>query len=278
VIELKLSSTDVRGADVHGRLHPNDDLTSVAIQQPSGRTIVYRPMLLRCIDEDSRVRLGGDVPALYSSAYIGFGRDGFTMSQPGLYRIRAQYVAPDGSRVMSNVREVRVSPPGSEEDQQVGDLLLGEQQGQILALLGSDSDSLSAGNEALDTVIAEHGDHRLAVYARLAKGINAERDFKELSAEGELTVREARPEESAEHLERVAEDSMGHDGVDNITLNYAMRRLARAKARAEGPDAGAEVLDRMVELFEGKKLAEPVLRRVREQAERTRAQIEAAAE
>jgi hypothetical protein len=279
VIELKLSTTDLRGRDVHGHLHPNDDLVSVAIQQPSGRTVLYRPMLLRCIDEDRRLRLDAERPAIYSSAYIGFGKDGFTFAQPGLYRVRAQYVAPDGSRVMSGVLELRVQPPATPEDQRVGELLMGEQQGQILALLGSRAMALEGGNKELDVLLDEHGDHPLAVYARLAKGIDAERDFKELTPDADLVIHDARPEESITLLSEVERESAADDdrGVDNITLNYAMRRMARAQARAEGPQAGAKVLDRMVEVFEGKKLAEPVLRHVRRQAEETKAQLAAEA-
>jgi hypothetical protein len=278
VIELKLSTTDSRGRDVHGHVHPNDDLVSVAIQQPSGRTVLYRPMLRRCIDEERRLRLDADRPAIYASAYIGFGRDGFTFAQPGQYRVRAQYVAPDGSRVMSGVLELRVQPPATPEDARAGELLMGEQAGQVLALLGSRAPVLEEGNRALDTLLSEQPDHPLAVYAKLAKGIDAERDFKEITPDAELVVHGARPEESVALLSDVEQASAGDEGVDNITLNYAMRRLARAQARADGPDAGEKVLDRMVEVFESKQLAEPVLRHIRGQAEATRSQLAAAAE
>ena len=75
VVEIKLSATDTRGTATHGYLHPNDDFTTIAIRQPSGRIVLYRPMLRRCADEDREVRVGADL-ALYKSAYIGHGRDG----------------------------------------------------------------------------------------------------------------------------------------------------------------------------------------------------------
>ncbi len=37
VIELKLSTTDIRGVETHGYLHPKDDFVTIAIRQPSGR-------------------------------------------------------------------------------------------------------------------------------------------------------------------------------------------------------------------------------------------------
>lgn len=270
VVELKLSATDVRGRDTHGYLHPNDDLVSVAIQQPSGRTILYRPMLRRCADESRTVRLDPGLPAVYDSAYIGFGRDGFYFEQPGQYALRAQYVAGDGSRVLSPVLRLRVRPPASKEDERTAELLLGEEQGQILALLGSDSEALRNGNDALDTLLEEHGEHPLAVYARLAKGINAQRDFKYLTADKELHVRQAKPKDSIKLLSAVEEASTGDGGVDNITLNMAMRKLARAEARAGSPEKATKVMDRMVGVFGDKGLNPHVMQTIGDQAEDTK--------
>jgi hypothetical protein len=272
VVELKLGATDLRGVETHAYLHPNDDFVTIAIQQPSGRTVAYRPLLRRCADESRTIRLTGE-RAIYDSAYIGYGRDGFYFEQPGQYSLRAQYVANDGSRVISPVLRLRVRPPASREDTDVAELLTGEQQGQLFALLGSDSDALRAGNEALDLLLEEHGDHPLAVYARLVKGINAQRDFKDLTAEKELRIRAAKPEESIDLLTPVEQVSAQEEGVDNITLNMVMRTLARAEAKAGRPEQAVEVMDRMVQLFSDKKLNPNVLETISEQAEATKAEL-----
>jgi len=275
VVELKLSATDLRGRDTHGYLHPNDDFVSVAIRQPSGRVVLYRPMLRHCVDERRTVHLDPGQPAVYDSAYIGFGRDGFYFEQPGQYELRAQYTAADGSRVVSPVHRLRVRSPGSADDERVGELLMGEEQGKILALLGSDSGSLRRGQEALQTVIDDHGDNQLAVYARLAKGINCQRDFKDLTGDKRLRVREAQPKDAAKLLSAVEQASAGEGGVDNITLGMAMRRQARAEARAGNPVKATKVMDRMVSLFEGKGLNPHVIQTIRRQAERTKEAIAA---
>jgi hypothetical protein len=272
VVELKLGATDLRGVETHAYLHPNDDFVTIAIQQPSGRTVAYRPLLRRCADESRTIRLTGE-RAIYDSAYIGYGRDGFYFDQPGQYSLRAQYVANDGSRVISPVLRLRVRPPASREDTDVAELLTGEQQGQLFALLGSDSDALRAGNEALDLILEKHGDHPLAVYARLVKGINAQRDFKDLTAEKELHIRSAKPEESIDLLTPVEQVSAQEEGVDNITLNMVMRTLARAEAKAGRPEQAVEVMDRMVQLFSDKKLNPNVLETISEQAEATKAEL-----
>jgi hypothetical protein len=273
VVELKLSATDLRGKDTHGYLHPKDDFVSLAIRQPSGRVVLYRPLMRRCVDEDRSVRLDPGQPAIYDSAYVGFGRDGQYFDQPGQYELRAQYTAADGSRVVSPVMRTRVRPPGSAEDEQVGELMMGEEQGQLLALLGSDSESLRRGREALDTVLEEHGDHPLAVYARLAKGINCQRDYKDLTADKRINVREAESKDAAKLLAAVEQASTGDAGVDNITLNMAMRRQARAEARAGAPAKAAKVMDRMVSLFEQKGVNPHVLQKIRGQAESVKESI-----
>jgi hypothetical protein len=273
VVELKLGATDLRGRATHGYLHPRDDLVSIAIRQPSGRTVLYRPLMRHCVDEDRRVVLDPGRPAVYDSAYIGSGRDGQLFAQPGRYRVRAAYIADDGSRVLSPILDLRVRRPLTEEDERVGDLLLGDEQGQVLALLGSDSDRLQDGTTALDTVLDEHPEHPLAVYARLVKGVNAQRDFKDLGADKVLRVRRAEPEESIALLTQVEQASTGDGGVDNVTLNQAMRTLAVAEAKAGDPDRAKDVLDRMVTLFQDKQLAPHVLDTIRAQAQDTRAAI-----
>ena len=68
-------------------------------------------MLRHCVDEEREIAPGPGQPAIYDSAYIGFGRDGFYFEQPGRYELRAQYIAADGSRVISPVVQLRVRPP-----------------------------------------------------------------------------------------------------------------------------------------------------------------------
>ncbi|GAB2757678.1 hypothetical protein [Amycolatopsis magusensis] len=276
VVELKLSGTELRGRTTHGYLHPNDDLVSIAVQQPSGRTTLYRPLLRHCVDEARSVRVGVETPALYESAYIGFGADGFLFEAPGTYRLRATYIAGDGSRVLSPVLRIRVRPPVSREDEAAAELLLGEEQGQLLALLGSDASQLGKGVSAIDTLLDDFPAHPLAVYGRLVKGVNQQRDFKELTADKVLHLREANGTEAAALLGQVAEASLAdEEGVDNLTLNLAMRTQAKAEAKAGHPEQARDVLRQLVRTFESKSLNPSVLAGIREQAKETLEEIEA---
>ncbi|MFC7588675.1 hypothetical protein ACFQYP_36940 [Nonomuraea antimicrobica] len=268
VVELKLSVTGEPRV-THGHLHPDTEFAQVSITRPGGGTVLYRPMMRHCVDTSPQIRLDADHPAMYRSAYIGHGRDGHYFQRPGEYQVRAQYVAADGSLVVSAACPVRVRPPVTRDDQRVAELMLGEDQGKLFSLLGSDSPELRSGNLALDEVIDRHGGHPLAVYARLVKGLNAEREFKELTRDNRLRVRPPDPKQGIELLSRVADAA----GLDNITLNLVMRRLARAEARRGDLVRAGAVLDRMVATFAAKGVNPVVMGQIRRQAELTKSAL-----
>ncbi|MFJ8532158.1 hypothetical protein [Streptomyces sp. NPDC093591] len=274
VVEIKLATTDLRGRSTHGRLHPNDGFVTVAIRTPSGETRTYRPPLIRCTDHEHRTVLDADRPAIYESAYVGYGKDGFYFQQPGQYRLRAQYHASDGSRVLSDIHRLTVRRPLTEADEDVAELMMsGDEQGTLLYLLGSRAESLESGNRAFDQVLDQYPEHPLAVYPRMVKGFSVSRDFKDLTPRKELRIRHANTEESIRQLSKVVESSAGDEGVDNITLGQVMRRLARVEAKAGNPQRATEVMDEMVEIFDRKNLKPHVMRDIRSEAERTKEEI-----
>ncbi|HEX4814004.1 MAG TPA: hypothetical protein VFV66_14765 [Nonomuraea sp.] len=272
VVELKMSCAGEPRV-THGHLHPDTEFTQVSITQPGGRTVLYRPMMRHCVDTSPDIRLDAGNPAMYRSAYIGHGRDGHYFQLPGEYQVRAQYVAADGSRIVSPACPVRVRFPVTRDDHQVAELMLGEDQGKLFSLLGSDSTALRTGNLALDELIDRYGDHRLATYARMVKGLNAEREFKAMTTGKRLRIRPPDPKQGVELLTRVARDGE----IDNITLNLVHRRLARAQARQGDLDRANAVLDHMVDLFAAKGVNPIVMGQIRRQAELTKAALSAEA-
>ncbi|MER6995096.1 hypothetical protein [Streptomyces sp. NPDC000410] len=270
VVELKLSTTDQRGRTTHGRLDPEEGFVAIAISGPSGETRLYRPPLTRCVEGDADVRLDAERPAIYESFYIGYGKDGLYFQQPGRYQVRAQYIASDGSRVLSQVHHMTVRSPRTEEDESVAELMMGDEQGMLFYLLGSDSQALSSGNAALDEVLDRYADHPLAVYPQLVKGANASRDFKYLSSDKRLTMRPADPDESIRNLNLVVDATLADRGVDNITLGWVMERRARMEARAGDLGRARRTMDDMVDLFRNRTHNPAVLRDIEVQAERVR--------
>jgi hypothetical protein len=269
VVELKLSRSGNSNKVVHSQLHPNFSFVQLAIQEPSGEVVVYEPPIEHCIEVETAL-LDKHHPAVYESAYIGYGKHGLYFTQPGRYQLRAIYNAFDGSLVVSNTLVIRVRTPISQADEQVSDLFLGDEQGMLLYLLGSDSEALKKGNEAFDEVLAEHEEHPLAIYAELVKGWNAARQFKTIEEGDQLRVRVPEYDQANSLLNSVIDQSVGDNGVDNITLNMTMRQLAVVQDEG-GDKAGAvATLNRMEKVFKDKKVPEHVLSFIRSQVKDTK--------
>jgi hypothetical protein len=241
VLELALTATDSRGRRVHTWLHPNCGMVKVVIRKPSGQVVAYEPLIDHLVGERETTLERDEV--VMDSAYIGFGKDGFYFDQPGHYRIRAAYAALDGSEVLSDMITVRVRYPVTAAEEELADLFMGEDQGALLYLLGSDADSLRHGNDAFDEVLSKYPKHAMANYARLVKGVNAGREFKTVSAgnENRMTVRGAELNESARLLSAVADATV----LDPVSTQMVLSDLAMVQAKAGDEAAFKDTLGRL---------------------------------
>ena len=240
VVDLRLRTYDLRGKSVHPYLHPSFDLVKIAIQKPDGRVVAFHPLGEHFM-APKEVVLDANNPALYESAYIGFGKDGFYFDQGGFYTLRAVYFATDGSQVVSEPVRLRVKSPVTAAEDDLADLFFGDDQGYLLSLLGSDGAYLRSGNDAFDLVLDKYKNHPMAVYAALVKGINAGREFKALGKEKQMDTRQRDFQENEAQLTKVMEatkKSAGHN-LDNISLNMAMINMAKMQKR-QGNDEGAK--------------------------------------
>jgi len=236
VLTLGLKTSDTRGVLVHPYLHPNLLLTNVVIAKPNGDVVAWEPFIDHLVGPEQRTLRAGE--QLEASAYIGFGKGGMYFDQPGTYQIRAAYHALDGSRILSNVATLRVRYPVTAQDNELAELLTGSQQGALFYLLGSDAESLRAGNDAFDIVLDKHGTHPLASYVKLAKGVNAARTFKTIQRDVDklVHVRQPRVAEADNLLTAAAAPK---SPIDPISKAEGLRRLAVAQGLA-GNDEGAK--------------------------------------
>ncbi|MFC5744714.1 hypothetical protein [Actinomadura rugatobispora] len=272
-VEIKLAR-DGRDVTVHRDLSPKSEYLAIAITSPSGATRLFRPLARECKGhgDDTLTTLTADQPALYDSAYLGSGADGQYFTDPGLYTVRALYIAPDGSRVVSPDLTIRIRLPRTGDDQDAGELLMGDQAGTLMALLGSDSAALQAGNDALAELSDRFPGHPLAVYSRLAQGANAGRHYQHLR-DGQIHVRQPATKDAITQLTAAVDASTGPGGLNGITLNAAMRRLATVHAKAGDQTAADATLDRMVDHFRARHLPAHILATIQDQADTTRRQI-----
>jgi hypothetical protein len=239
MLNLQLRSFDKRGRMVHDNLHPRTSGTSVTIACPNGRAVRFDPLVDHLMSAEPQWLVDGE--QLTETAYIGYGKSGLYFDQPGTYKMRAIFHAPDGSRVFSNIATLRVRYPATTEDNEVAELMIGEEQGALFALLGSDAKSLAGGNSALDTLMAKHANHPLTDYARLVKGVNAARTFKTLlrAESGQLELQVRDPElTNAQVLLSAATGVKSR--VDNLSKAQGLDRLAVAQVGAGDTAAASQ--------------------------------------
>jgi hypothetical protein len=255
VVNLRLVLRDLNGKMVNAWLHPNFDLTKIAIRKPNNSVVVYRP-LAEHLCAPNMQDLSQTNPSISDSAYIGYGKDGYYFDQPGIYVLRAGYHTPEGGVITSGDIQIRVRSPLSEDEDQIADLYMGDEQGKLFYLLGSDSPFLKKGNDALQTVLEKYPANPLSVYAALVKGVNAARDFKMIGPDKQVTVRRSDPNQSSALINKVFEASNKGAGVDYITLNFAMRKSAESQLKSGDKKAARRTADEMKAFLGKQNLAE----------------------
>ncbi len=267
VVELKLHLNGKEEVTVNAMMHPNFDFIKLTIKKPNGEIVRYEPLVEHlCIPK--MVKLDQSNPSIYESAYIGYGKDGFYFDQPGNYIIKAAYPTSDGGYVTSEDLKIRVKSPITPEEDQICDLYGGDEQGRLFYLLGSDAAHLQKGNDALKTVVDKYGDHPLCAYAALVQGINAGRDFKCVDENKQITVRKNDVGRNKEMLDKVLEMAQKGAGIDNITLNYAMRKKAECHLKNGDKKTAEATLSKMKNYMVKQGLKQHVIEHIDQQIDR----------
>lgn len=244
VVELKLARTARGGAAFDGLLHPHFGRTQIHITGPDGKRSRFRPIASHCADGDDRKAA---LP-MTDSAYVGYGRDGFHFDWPGRYSITATHDCVDGSVLVSNTVALAVEAPLDSYDAAACELFLGDEVGQLLAVLGSDGSGLGNGRDAMAMAVDRFPEHRLSDYARLVIGINAARPFKRLVRKGGRTTLRVRPAQTStavDALEPLVGPAPGaaarRDPLDPVSLAMVAVRLGKL-LRDDGRDDRADAV------------------------------------
>jgi hypothetical protein len=266
VLELKLSTKVKYDKLVHTELHPKTGFVSIGILTPGGKFVKYENLIDYLKIPETTI-LNDNNPAVYDSAYIGYGKDLY-FDQIGEYVIRAIYHTLDGSEVLSNVLIIKVVNPLNKPDQQVANLLLGEEQGQSFYLKGL-SPVLPNASNAFDTILKEYPDNTLAVYVKFIEGLTKGREFKFIEDEKIKVLKKPEPDKSIPLLEQVVEKSTKNQGLDNISANFVMRKLSQQHLLNKDRKKAQEVMDEMIGFFSKKDLNSNVINTIKTQAKET---------
>lgn len=266
VIEIKLRCMDMNGKVVNTNLHPKHDHVRIGILKPNGKVCMYEPLAHNCsMPEESQLTM--DNNTAYASSYIGYGKEGFYFDQPGFYRLKGAYLNKDGSIVQSEEIAFRVKSPINQADDQISDKYFTSDVGALFYLLGSDSEVLRKGMDDLQEVSDKYKNNELTVYADLVLGVNEAMKFKVAdSAAQKIITRKRNMPAAKARLTKVFAASKGDGGVDNITLNWAYRHLAKAFLLESDEKNAKATLKEMEDTFKHKKLKAPVLQKISKQA------------
>jgi hypothetical protein len=237
-VVIRLSTTDQRRKRVNANLHPNFGFIQLAIEKPDGRISLYQPLINHCV-EDRGLTLDSRRSAVETSAFIGYGRGGWYFDQTGRYKIRALYRAHDGSEVLSNILVLRVKGPKDEGEEEIADLFIGDQQGALLYLLGSDAQELQKGNVAFELVLDKYPNHPAAAYARIVKANNEAREFKLITEDNRLQVRSSNIEKANSLITgRVKGGKRKTLSAEGESSELTSRILSGARLKIEAAERG----------------------------------------
>jgi hypothetical protein len=151
-------------------LSPEFGFLHVWIRSPDGEETSHRPLVRR---EARGIRARTLAPGERFSTFVPvyFGPDGWTLTVPGEYRVRAEYSFENLSAAAAPVT-VTVAAPETAADRRAASLFMSRDVGLFLA---TGRDNGGRASAKLETVAKELGSSRLASYARLSLAIDRNR-------------------------------------------------------------------------------------------------------
>ena len=261
-IEIKLKTT--KHKKTHIELQPNCGSVKFIIKKPSDRMLFYRPIIKHMVipktvkpDTDSYE---------YDVAYIGFGRDGFYFKEYGIYYIQALYTSLEGNIIASNILPIIIQNSDNQHDREISSKLIGQEQGLLFCLQGSDSTFLAKGNTKLDQIIQNYPDNPLSIYPKLIKGLNLCTAFKVVNQDSSVSIREQQNEEGIQCLLEVIEKFGNNNiGLDNITLKNTCKFLIMQYKTLNKNEEIVKLNDRILKIFENRINNKQILETIKKQ-------------
>ncbi|WP_114953227.1 hypothetical protein [Sphingosinicella terrae] len=134
VVEIALVNRSERTRTVSSaRISERGDFTLV-INGERREARLWMPHMRHCGEGDDKVLRPGE--AVYDSAMIASGKNGWDLAEPGRYCIQA-VIEVDGQPVYSNQLMVTIESPGSREEEKIAADFFTPEVGQVLAANGT---------------------------------------------------------------------------------------------------------------------------------------------
>ncbi len=187
--------------------------------------------------------------SLYESLFVGAGRGGWRIDQPGVYQVQA-CLHLDNEDVLSNPLAIRVAPPQSREDELLAQDFFTDEVGRTLAFDGSRY--FEQANNILTDVSLRLANRAVAAHAQIALQMPSLKETKLLDLSGENPRIVIVPADQ-ETARRVLQDCLGHNAersaetLGHIDYNYYTHRYVdslEADTTAAATESLADTLSR----------------------------------
>ena len=260
-MELKLTNTSGAAVETEDDLLGDGRHFTVFLQREGGPVRQWKPMITRCHESHQDNLDAGE--ATYGAHMISATGDGWTVDEPGFYKLQAA-VDMGAEVVVSNVLRLYVAPPSSNDEAAVAPDYFTEDVGRVLVFRGAPE--LAAAQDTLQEVAARCADNPAARHAEVALSAPGLRDFKTLDAAGgrgamKIAAKSARVDtaaraQSAALIDKAAAaaDTMGH-----IPYFGQLRTLAEALEDAGDRKGAVSVMEHSVKLMKKRNILGSVI-------------------
>jgi hypothetical protein len=281
VIELKLANASNEPRLIPENLLQNNDRLTVIIKKDSGAARQYLPFARYCFQERQTVLAAGQ--RIYESLFVGAGRNGWDLAEPGNYTIQVAVHLDDEDLVSAPLR-VRVAPPRGYDEEHLAQDVFSDQVGRVLAFDGSGV--LDSANDVLREVTERLPDRRVAVHARIALGNAVAGRRKRLEAGGGVSAAQslssvdarivetpADPAEVRKQLEPVlsSESQRSAETLGHIDYHDYADRFAKWLSEQGETQSAADVMDALVETLAKRGVRADILAAIKTEADAYRA-------
>ncbi|WP_136658382.1 hypothetical protein [Nitratireductor sp. XY-223] len=178
--DVRVRNDSTAPVEIAPSLRPSGGALEILIRRPGDRfPKVYRHFADSCMPMARRVLAPGE--AVYQELNLSFGRRHWYVDEPGTYEVQAIYNSPDGRRLRSEVRKMRVLRPDESSDKLAADFF-GVETGTYLGVEGSRAQRLTGAADLLETVRERIPKSALAHQIERVNALRNTRVFKCVSA------------------------------------------------------------------------------------------------
>jgi hypothetical protein len=251
-LELKLAAKE-REVPIVGGLAPEQGLVALYVQRPDGRVLRFRPLVTACTETSQEEALEPGLPR-YQDLHLTYGKDGFYFQEPGIYLVRAVYLAGEHT-TYSNVVPVRVATPKTAEQETLAADYFDPRKGQLLAVGPSASEQFSGEIDFFREVANRLPDsalgRALAAYLGQVDGMPF-KDLRHRPARGDGRLLVERDLVTTEPSPKVGADQLQHAFQAGASPTETLSNLTRTgialdRARILAVEGDGEQVEQAVE-------------------------------